>query len=501
MRRMSGLVLGLALGCTPRQEAPEPEPPSVEPTIVAEVEPGPAKPAIVAPKLPPLVPSRPLANIGLIWHQDPEVDPAHDAMWTIGTGVLGVDADTAALLGLSGPTDDLSLVIPHVDEVIRAGPLLVSHWGRFFVTYEAGTDGVRWETPERDDARCYVYATDERVLLASFIGNTGSSLSAWALEDGRRLWTRESDKDGDFAGVRRILSDGERGYFLGSDVVEAFDPLTGATKWRTPLAGPDCGFELGEGVLIVEDPEGARILDPEFGTERGRIGPKPGRCLWSDYVRAEATISAGRFLVFDATGIGKFDQPTILRAYDLETQAELWSAEGYYSETLRADQDAVYVLRDTDFIALDAATGTEVYEHGIGSWFTIRVEPVGGAFGPLVLIEDYELDGWVFGRLDQPTPVESWEIRGQLVSDGYLDDKQLRKVEISVNGQIVQTDAKGRFVARGEGRGMVMIESDDDYGYGSDGYTHVEFEVERVELDGSGSYDIGKIEAYEGYVE
>ena len=74
-----GVGLGLALGCTPHQEGPEPEPPSIAQPVIAEVEPEPAKPAIVAPKLPRLAPTRPLANLGLIWHEDPKAEPAHDA--------------------------------------------------------------------------------------------------------------------------------------------------------------------------------------------------------------------------------------------------------------------------------------------------------------------------------------------------------------------------------------------------------------------------------------
>lgn len=498
--RLSLSLAGLALACTPRPPAivgPAPEPASPAQPIVREAEPEPEAPALVAPSLPALAPVRPLAHLELRWQHHYADEPAAHR-WTVGTRMLGIPDALAEALGLAGPPEAFAGLGRDEDANLeRAGSLVIAASIEQYTAYEVGTGGVVWKTPAAV-GRSYLHVVGQRVLVTVFNHGSGEQFSAWALEDGRRLWTRTRG----FESISALETDGERGYLTSDAGLEAFDLVTGETSWTMPLADPSCGFAVDGDRVVVEDPQRARILDAELGTELGRVGPVVGHCLL-DYFGSGLALDDGRYYVFDGSGVPRHEAPDLLRAYDLDTQAELWSVSGFDSAQLVADHDAVYLTRGSQtFVALDAATGTVAYEYGIGQWFWIDVQPVGGEAGPLVIIEDDEQGLRIFARGTRASAPESWEVRGRLVSD-HLDKKRLREVEFEVNGVEAKTDGRGRFVVRGTGRGVVRVEVpfDDESSYDPNTWTRVEFGPQQVELDGSGSYDLGEIESYEGYIE
>lgn len=166
----------------------------------------------------------------------------------------------------------------------------------------------------------------------------------------------------------------------------------------------------------------------------------------------------------------------------------LWSRSDIDDDVLHVDHDAVYVMRNNhDLVALAADTGVSEAELMIGMPFMLRVEPVGGAGGPWVVLEDQERALWVIGRREQPVVAEAFEIRGRLVPIDGLDPKSIGRTQLEVAGQQVETDSKGRFVLHGRGRGFFSIEPKQ---------MTIDLEYGRVQIDGTGRYDLGEIETY-----
>jgi hypothetical protein len=495
-RLACGLALSLAGACTPHEDAPKAKVPHAAPPVVREAEPEIPPPPVVAPPLPELAPSRPLAHLEVLWKQLDAAAPLPGSYWAIGESALALTQAEAEVLGLAGPPSDLEHLSSGLVPLSHAGPLLLLREHSSYFALERGTDGFRWQTPDELEARSYDYFIAPRVLVAEFYLSDHDELSAWALADGRHLWTRSGGVGVGFARVSQLWTDGTRGYMLNDVGLEAFDPNTGTKLWDHSLDGYACGASTGEGKLVLERSTGYHILDAELGTELGRIATPPDSlCAWRDYEPegvAPGVIAGGRLYAFGTRSI--YEGPRALHAYDLGERHELWQAEGFDYDRLVVDHDAVFVARNEDvLVALDAATGSPATELSIGTPFELAVEPAGGEAGPLVVVFD-ELGGrWVLGRSEAAPTFEDYVIRGQLDST-YLDPTALERARVRVGGELVEVDKRGRFVARGRARGAVGVRPPEpDY----DALSTVTFDPRRIVLDGSGRYDLGKLEAWE----
>jgi hypothetical protein len=222
-----------------------------------------------------------------------------------------------------------------------------------------------------------------------------------------------------------------------------------------------------------------------------------------DYSFAPGVIAEGRLFAFDSDSQ---TNSSPLRAFDLQTQRELWRAEGFVDHLIVAADDGVYVtgLSERVLFALDAATGKIEAEISIGSSFDVSIEPIGGAAGPLLVVRDLYVGQWILGRVDPaPTP-ESYLIRGRLSPTEGLSRRRVAGVRVQVVEQVVKTDKQGRFSARGATLGVIPVSpADDFYEYQEADYgrSRVAFDPRKVVLEGKGTYELGDISAYEVWSE
>jgi hypothetical protein len=503
----------MAPGCAPHDDELPPSTHSAEPvaqaadaSVIVEAEPGARVPDVVAPRLPELAPTRPLAHLAPLWHHLDIDGPAPRTVMAVGQAAVAIDPADAATLGIAGAVVELdALAEPNSIPIRWAGPLLLltSSSHTTFTAVEAPSK-VAWTTPDVP-ARSYLQLVDERVLVASHYNSDADFLVAWALQDGRKEWTEVGSATAGFTRVKYLWTDGTRGYLLGDRGLRVFDPVTGATAWETSVHSPECGVATGEGLVVIEDPDGHRLLDAETGTQSARL-PSTGasRCGWNDYSYesvAPGVIAEGRLFAFDSSPPSGGNSP--LRAFDLHTQRELWHVEGLSDGYIVADHDAVFVTGPSErvLLALDAATGKTQAEISIGSFFDVRVEPVGGVAGPLVVIDDHDVGQWILGRVDTaPTP-ESYVIRGRLIPADDLPRKRVAGVRVQVGEQVIETDKQGRFSARGVALGVIpVIQADDFYEYQDESnyeYSRVAIDPRKVVLEGKGTYDLGDMAAYE----
>ncbi len=465
-----------------------------------EAEPARELPAIVAVALPELVPTRPLAHLAPLWRHGEASGPPASTYAAVGETPVAMPASAARMLGLPDASVDLARVANPASRLAAlawAGPLLVLGSGTNFAGATT-TSELIWTSP--GTLSSYAHAISPRMLIASLYELEEDRLIAWALADGREQWRRFGK--GEFRRIKKLWSDGERGYLLGDLGLLAFDPNTGATLWTSALGSSECGVASEGDVVVIEDIAGHRLLDAKTGDEIARLPAlAASSCGWESYAsegRAPATISAGTLVAFD--GPSEAVGPT-LRAFDLTTRTQRWQATGFDPDVLVADRHAVYVARGRSVVALDAATGDEQAAIAIGSDFSLRVEPVGGAAGPLLVVWD-DFGEWVLGRAELAPKPESFVISGRLNATGSMDPKRVAGVRVRVGDQIVVTDKRGRFSAKGQAIGVIVVESAVDpyagnYDYDSDGYPPILITGPRVMLDGEGSYDLGVIEAFE----
>jgi len=497
MRTVNSIVTACALvcACTPHDDPTDPpgERVDVAPTVVQEAEPAIPIPDVVAPPLPELAPARPLANLTPVWTQLTGT-PA-SMIHAVGRAPVAMSASDAATLGLTGPSSDLA-GLAGLEPVEVAGPLLLLRKFDQFSALELGTQAVRWSS---SNGRSYAQFVTPRVFVAEFYGSDVDHVAAWALADGREVWRRTGGGGEIFARIRAMSADETRGYMMHDDSLEAFDPDTGATLWTYPVAEMGCGATSGEDKVVLERPHEFVVLDADTGKPLGQI-PTPNKqeCAWESYDRyiAPPVIANGRLHVLegDQADLGS---DRALRVIELDDFTEVWRAKGFDGDLLVVDHDAVYLSREAILLALDAETGKVQTELSIGMPFDARVEPVGGAAGPFVIIEAENGSTWILGRGETPPTFEDFEIRGQLSSD-YLEPRKLAGVRVRVAGKEVETDKRGRFVVRGRARGAVQVHTPSRaYDGASDEWSWIEFEATQVVLDGSGKYDLGLIDTWE----
>gem|GEM_PF-3382337 len=512
-----GGLTGLT-GCTGHDESDPPAIVEPELGLVAEVEPSPVLPAIVAPALPELAPTRPLAHLELLWENGGEDSGAKSA-WALGTSVVVASQADAEGLGLVGPAVDLSSLaasweVPQ-DElwpVAVAGPLMLfNERQREFSVVERNTGVLSWQTEPKGGVRRYGHFITPRLLVTLDYGPDSDRLTAWALEDGREVWQVGGEgPNSDIAGsirFRAMWTDGERGWVSSRKQLTAFSLATGKKLWAVPLEDHECGMAVGDGVVVVEDSAGHRLYDAELGEELGRLPDSPARsCGWGGYGVASGVIDSGRLYAIDSgtmgEGEGEFGQ---LRSYDLATRRELWAVKrGLTPDVLVVDHGAVYMVGNPyQLRALDADTGETRAEIEIGSSFELRVEPVGGAAGPYLVVEGAYARQMVIGRTEQKNEPERYELHGRLVPSEGMRAKQMRGVSVRVGGRSVETDKRGRFVHRGTARGVLVVEVDQEVDIDQDAeVAHmIIFEPLRVRLDGRGRYELEDIEAWEQSIE
>jgi outer membrane protein assembly factor BamB len=369
-----------------------------------------------------------------------------------------------------------------------------------YTAFDIDTNQIRWSA-QMLDARSYMSIVSPRVLVAYYYETAADSLVGWSLHDGGQIWQRQGQTDVDFDRIKWLETDGVRGYFTSALGLVAFDLHTGATLWSATIASADCGVAVGEGIVVIEDPAGHRMLEAELGREIGRFGGRGATsCRWALYAYAgvaPAVVDGERLYAFDSQEPAQGSTP--LRAFALDTRRELWTATGFDDDLLVVDHDAVFVARDERaLLGLDADTGQPRVELSIGAAFELHVEPVGGAAGPYLVVNDDDLGQWVLGRAQTSTTPEAYELRGQLVAEPGLKKRRLAGVRVRVGEQIVKTDKRGRFIAKGSASGAVRIEQAAEYGeYEPGEWTQVAIDPQRIMLDGSGRYVLDAIPAFE----
>ena len=433
-------------------------------------------------------PTRPLANLAVLQRSG----GAGDSLWPIGAGYVGLEVKAAEALGLTDPLHrpTFPATLQGFDVLRSLGATVLMARGgwneRKYVAIEPGTFKVRWQADLK--TRSYEQFVAPRTLVVQAYGEASDALVAYALDSGRELWRIAGGDAAPFMRVRRLWNEGERGYLLGDHGLAAFDTVTGAVLWSGVAVAPGCGVASAGERIVIEDPTaGHRRIDPETGASVSRIAGARGDCMWDLGAwdsPARAVIAGERLLAFDApTAAGT----ATLRAFDVQTGAELWRRAQLGPKQLLADQDAVYVERAAELLTgLDAASGETRVELSIGSAYTLSVEPGGGPAGPLVFV-DSELGGtWILGRAERPAVPEAYTIRGRLVAEG-IARKRVANVPVRVGERKVKTDTNGRFEARGAAIGAIGVALGTDRGPDQGG-SRVRFDPVLVVLDGTGRY-------------
>lgn len=457
-------------------------------------------PPVLAATPTPTTPTRPLANLAVL--ATPKDPPG--VWWAVGTRVLPVAPPLAATLGLTEhlqvsakPTalKDFNALRWLGDTVLMTNG---SSYDLKLAAVEPATYKLRWQLAASASLRSYMQVVTPRVLVVLYSGESDQAVG-YALDSGREVWRVRGADDPNFRKVQRVWSDGERGYTIGERGLSAFDANTGATLWAGVTLGEGCGAASREGVLIVEDPAGYRVLDPTTGQPQRSFG-NPGRCGWGN-TSWDRSIPGGEFagglLVTHASRVADDDTAT-LHAFDIASGSERWRRPKLGSYSFAVDQDAVFVnLGDDRLLALDASNGVTQAELSFGSHFNVDVQPGGGEAGPLVIVDAAATGQWILGRAPAPVPAESWTIRGRLVAEEWLPRGSAANVPVQVGEKIVRTDARGRFEVRGKGRGAIGVALGTTRGPDQRGGSRVTFEASPVILDGSGSYDMGDVQLSE----
>lgn len=483
-------------------------------TPVQEVEVGAWQPFVAAPGgLPPVLaatptstaPTRPLANLGVLDRNEDD----RSVWWALGDTMIALTPAGGAALGLT----------EHVQVGLKPAALKDFHPRRWlgdmvlmsnnssydlkFAAVEPATFKLRWQIAFGGSGRSYEQVVTPRVLVVALATDANSGLVGYALDTGREVWRVPGGAEAGFVHIKKLLHDGEKLLVWANTGVLAFDANTGAKLWTAPLEA-DCGVAAAPGWLVLEDPSGHRVIDLASGAALRRLG-SPGRCgwapsQWQGWIPA-GTFAGGRFVVFDPPAHGADDSPaarSTLRAFDLTSGAERWQRPKLRLQEMVGDQDAVYVLDGARLLALDAATGVTAADLGLGLGASVvEVQPGGGAAGPLVVVDIDRAGQWVFGRKPEPTPPESYVIRGRLVAGEALERWQVGDVPVRVGGRVVRTGKDGRFEARGKDVGAVGVSLGTDRGPDQRGGSRVTFEGATVVLEGSGRYDAGDIELTE----
>ncbi len=446
-------------------------------------------------------PTRPLANLALLDRNGDRPDEPQ-TWWPLGDSIIGLPPATAATLALTDPIDPTTLpaLLSSFRPVRNLGETFLMLSTRYndptFIAVERSGFKIRWQAALAAEGTMYFHFVAPQTLVASFYASPSDLLVGLSLGSGRELWRIRGDLTAPFTRIKQTWTDGERGYLIGDRGLVAFDLVTGATSWSTAPFDASCGVASGDGVLVIEDIDGHRVLDPATGLVTGRIQAGVSECSWGrssfDGGVAMPAIDQGQLLAFDPpTPRGA----TRLRAFDLRTGAERWRRSGFDSTRLIADHDAVYVARDEIvLVALDASTGAKRAEISIGDSFKFNVAGGGGVAGPLLRVDSGN-GTWLLGRAAEPPVPENFVVRGRLVAEG-VPRARLAGVLVRLGDHKVRTDAEGRFEIRGQTLGAVLVTMGDPRPPEDYRQHRVRFDDVVVPLTGRGSYRVEDIPLY-----
>ncbi len=495
-------------------------------------------PLPLVPEEPP--PMRPLENFGVLAHGSATGD-----WWRVGAWVEPLPPEVAAMLGAServgmayaprrlrgfeplrwtrdglvlarmGDEDvALELVDPGTFELrwrlrIRETWLYGLGWTprilvrevadpAGFVGYSLVSGREVWRIAVREDAGIHRSTLDDERLYVE----DGAQLQAFAVGTGTRLWgVTTADREI----VDSLWSDDERLMVWARERLVAVDARTGAEVWSVPVA-PRCGVVPGPGVIVVEEMDAYRVVDPASGATLRRFAAPNELCMRRGQHGQpyEPGVTDGRRLVVVESRIPYVrsrDNPTMLRAIDLNAGTEMWRRPMDDVGRMYLDSDALYLVRDSRFDslhAIDMASGATRAEFSLASDPRARGRSMsfalhrGGSAGAVLTLNSSDSGRWVFGRRTKPVVREVYAIRGRLVGRDHLAKPRVAEVAVRVGDQIVHTDADGRFVARGEGLGGVSVSIAVEFGYTEDG-TRLDFAPRTVVLAGVGGYDLGDV--------
>ncbi len=475
----------------------------------------------VATPPPTQVAQRPLSHLAPLSLRLATESKKPPTMWPFGQTYIEIDAAKAGTLGFQHSVEigKLPPALADFEPIHPAGPLVLMHagWRRsgYFVAFDRDTAAIRWQANFESLGRSYDRVVTPKALVASLYGMDVDVVVGLALVDGRELFKKTGSKAGEFSRVRKLWDDGDRVYLAGDRGVLAFDATSGQTLWGPVAVGTSCGVAVGDGFVVVEDPaKGHRVLDAATGLQRRRLPAQPsvGTCKWGgdawDGGVADAVVEAGKLYAFDPPVEGK--RGPILRATDLQTGSQQWARTGLLGQLLVVDQDAVLSDRaGAVLVALDSGNGTPQAEISLGySPTQVEVAAGGGKAGPLVRVRDEQDNEWILGRVENQPQPEAYSVRGRLVPDPDtgVRRRHVARVPIRVKTKRVRSDKGGKFVARGQAIGAVLVSYDGPTSYEDfkgDPYsrTLTRFDPKLVVLSGAGTYKLGEIVLYEWWLE
>lgn len=472
------------------------------------LDPAPRELPVMVKRAPPRRPARALDHLAPLWHYVSDEDPAPTHLWQLGEEVVALDLAGARALQLATGVDKSAKPAALRDywpRWIAEGMVLLGagySGDKSFISVDPRSYRIQWQSAPVASGRSYQHFVGPRTLVAEFYGDAADVVVGLALVDGRELWRLTGGTDAPFTRVSALWFDGDRGYVHGDRGLVALDPVTGAIAWSGVSVGEHCGVATGDGVLVVEAPDGQHaVINAATGEGSGRVqGRGRGECSWRGD-GAPAAIAGGRLFAYDTPREGS--RLASLRAYSLASGAELWSASKARVGPLVADADGVYMEGSRRALAArDPQTGRVVAEVSIGDNFTLATAHGGGPAGPLVVVTTETGGTWILGREEVPPVPEAFTITGRLVPDEYLRKRRRAGVGVTVGEHHTRTSAAGRFKIRGRAIGAVAVEMTippEQLEYSEELYSRelVRFDRVLVVLDGSGTYDVGDIPLYE----
>ena len=292
-------ALGLVLGCAPQVRA---QAPSVPVHAVAS--------RVALPPLPPVPeetpPTRPLENFGVLAHGSATGD-----WWRVGAWMKPLPPEVAAMVGAREHVN-----MAHAPRRLRGFEPL--RWtGDGLVLVRSGDEDValelvdprtfelRWRLRIADASR-YGLIWTPQVLVHEVAGP--AEFVGYSLVSGREVW-RVAVRENTW--IHRSTVDDERLYVEDGTQLQAFAVGTGTRLWRVTMADREivdalwsdderlmvwarerlvavdartgaaarCGVVPGPGVIIVEEEDAYRVVDPASGATLRRFAAPNELCM------------------------------------------------------------------------------------------------------------------------------------------------------------------------------------------------------------------------------
>nr|WP_276604913.1 SUMF1/EgtB/PvdO family nonheme iron enzyme [Nannocystis sp. RBIL2] len=357
-----------------------------------------------------------------------------------------------------------SLVVFACDDAERRRLIAVDREGK----------NIRWQNPYRGrkPEQDVHFGLQTLVIETRDAGGAGE-LFGYSLATGEPLWRSPLARDDrtwfHAGGVYRIDSR------LSRPFLRACDPASGDILWSRDAG---CGLVHGE-ALVIEDARGFHRLDPATGAELATLGPPRSHCGSATDLSSAPQIAGGR--LHDFTPSPEFAGG--LRVFDLATGQERWRRAHVAPEDVAIDADAVYLLEDDHFLALDPATGAVRVTLTLQrSTRGPRVYAVDDPTGPWVLVDGLH-HAIALGRALGPVVPEEFVVQGRIVGAGLPPAGDLWHL-VTLGPQHLRFDDQGRFEAQGT-RSVgtrLALES-----------TELNLAAASITLDGRRRYDLGTV--------